>query len=359
MLARDAVIAGYEKILLRRPESEAVIEEHRRAHISVGAFERSLRRSAEYRQRKATPEKGQPWRLFSRRDEPVIAAAHVITAETVDAFIAESDAIGPPSSPEVAAFWNGSRYRTAIAVDENLDPFSDEYVEQQLAVYCEISGRRIDQQNNELTDFDFGRHVEAANPYADFPAHSVAMHMSRIARAIEQSALPTGAQVLDLGCGWGTTSELMAYAGLRVTALDINQKFVDLVNARATRNKTLVKGVRGTFEEIPGDELYDAALYYESLHHAIRPWETLSLVNRRLRPGGKLLLAGEPINDMWKHWGLRLDPLSVYCVRKFGWFESGWSEAFLRSCLERSGFAIDYFAAEAHSIGWIVVASKV
>jgi hypothetical protein len=77
-----------------------------------------------------------------------------------------------------------------------------------------------------------------------------------------------------------------------------------------------------------------------------------------LKPGGKLLLAGEPINDIWKHWGLRTDPLSVYCIRKFGWFESGWSARFLTACVERCGFKVTHFGAEAGSIGWIMVAEK-
>ncbi len=162
--------------------------------------------------------------------------------------------------------------------------------------------------------------------------------------------------ILDMGCGWGTSSEIMAFAGLTVTGLDINPRFVELVNSRSKRIGHNVDAVQGRFDLIPGEALYDAALFYEFLHHAIRPWEVLDLVRSRLKIGGKLLLAGEPINNIWKHWGIRTDPLSLYCIRKYGWFESGWSADFLKECVERSQFKIEHFAEEPNGIGWTLVA---
>ncbi len=98
--------------------------------------------------------------------------------------------------------------------------------------------------------------------------------------------------------------------------------------------------------------------YYECLHHAVRPWIALRAAYERLKPGGRVILAGEPVNDHWKSWGLRVDNLSVYCIRKFGWFESGWSVPFITGCLQRSGFAIDHCGDEGGTIGWIIVGRK-
>ena len=36
---------------------------------------------------------------------------------------------------------------------------------------------------------------------------------------------------------------------------------------------------------------------------------------------------------MWPSWGLRVDQESLYCTRKFGWFESGWTDTFIMSCI--------------------------
>ncbi|WP_292223567.1 class I SAM-dependent methyltransferase [Mesorhizobium sp.] len=355
MITRDDVIAGYRKFLDRAPESDEVISEQISSHESVEAFLASLRQSSEYRSRNGgsvAPPTGSarlsPW-----------PHAKTITPANLESFITSSDEIGPPSSPEVEAFWHGMRYIPAARVNQKLDPFSEEYVGQQIAVYREIAARNLDQHMNELTDFAIEDHVAGANPYTHQPPPAVALHVGRVSRAIQYSGLQIGDHVLDMGCGWGTSCELMAFCGLEVTGLDINPRFVELVNTRAKRLGQKVGAVQGSFEDIPGNALYDAVLYYESLHHAIRPWETLSQVHSRLKPSGKLMLAGEPINEIWKHWGIRTDPLSIYCIRKFGWFESGWSADFISKCVKRCGFEVEYFAEEPGSIGWIMIARKV
>ena len=280
----------------------------------------------------------------------------MISSEDLDSFVERSDSVGHPGSPETQNFWKDIEYRVSTPVDESLDPFSDEYVRQQIAVYSEISGRKINQAENELCDFNLPEHVDAANPYAHQPPHVIGMHMSRISRAIERSGLELNEHILDMGCGWGLSSELFAFSGLKVTAVDINPKFVQLVSARAEKRGHDVRALQGMFEEIPGEDIFDAVAYYECLHHAVRPWVALSAARERLRPGGKLILAGEPINEMWRHWGVRLDPLSIYCIRKFGWFESGWSPTFIRMCIERSGFVIRSCRDEGAPIGWIILA---
>lgn len=354
MITRDDVIAGYRKFLDRVPESDEVISKHAASYDSVEAFLASLRQSPEYRRKNSTsiPTPTGSARLSTWPHATTIKPA------TLESFIAFSDEIGPPSSPDVEAFWRGMRYIPATKVNQKLDPFGEEYAAQQIAVYREIAGRDLDQAMNELTDFAIEDHIAGANPYTHQPPPAVALHVGRVSRAIQYSGLQIGDHVLDMGCGWGTSCELMAFCGLEVTGLDINPRFVELVNTRAKRIGHRVHAVQGSFEDIPGEGLYDAVLYYESLHHAIKPWETLSLVHRRLKPGGKLIFAGEPVNDIWKHWGIRTDPLSIYCIRKFGWFESGWSADFISKCVKRCGFEVGHFAEEPGSIGWIMIARK-
>jgi len=350
-MQRADIVAGYNEVLGRPPESDAIVTAHLAAHGNVEAFRASLRQSPEYQNRNADSN-GTPAALRDWRQDKTI------TRSDLDSFVASSDNIGPPGSPQTDEFWRGTQYVPDTQVNQELDPFSEDYVAQQIAVYKEISARDLDQDANELTEFVLADHIAGANPYTFFPPTSVALHTVRVARAVEHSGLVAGNHILDMGCGWGTSCELMAFFGLEVTGLDINPRFVELVNRRAKRIGHKVGAVQGSFENIPGDKLYDAALYYESLHHAVRPWESLSLVHSRLKPGGKLMLAGEPINDMWKHWGIRTDPLSVYCIRKFGWFESGWSADFISRCVKRCGFEIEHFEAEPGSTGWIMIARK-
>ena len=101
-------------------------------------------------------------------------------------------------------------------------------------------------------------------------------------------------------------------------------------------------------------------LFYECFHHALRPWDLLARMARHLEPEGRLVLAGEPINNIWwTHWGLRLDPLSVYCIHKFGWLESGWSADFLKSAFGRAGLAVQMVEHAEGEIGATVIGSRV
>lgn len=262
-----------------------------------------------------------------------------INKTCLDDFIAQVDKLGGPSTLACAAYWGNFHYSPSFIVDHSLDPWSLEYFEQQLTLYNEISGRKLDQTNYELTEFDLQRHIHSANPYDHQEPSGLAKHLLVLANVCASSFVQKGAKALDMGCGWGLSSELLAYCGLDVVAVDINQSFVDLVNTRAKNKNLNITAVRASFDEYTApDEAFELILFYECLHHATRPWEVLKKMARILSKQGQLFMATEPVQSIWwKHWGLRLDPLSVYCIRKFGWFESGWSEDFLCEMVCRAG----------------------
>lgn len=223
-------------------------------------------------------------------------------------------------------------------VDVTLNPFSQSYFLQQQNLYKEITGRDVQQSTNELYPIDVEFHSAGANPYADRNIPLIARHAATIMWTLVLSDAKPGAKVLDLGCGWGLTSELIAYCGGTVHAVDINPQFVQLVNRRVHRHGLPIKARVANFDELNGNECYDIILFYECLHHALRPWETLKTVTNYLLPDGKIMWAGEPVNDKWwPHWGLRLDAESLYVMRKFGWFEGGWSESFIKECFRTAG----------------------
>jgi ubiquinone/menaquinone biosynthesis C-methylase UbiE len=210
-----------------------------------------------------------------------------------------------------------------------------------VALYREISGRELDPENGELTEVDVVRHAAGANPYVSRDIGFIARHARAVMTAMMAANPPPGARVLDLGCGWGLSTEMIGFAGGRVTAVDINPQFVDLVARRAKMQGRNVDVICSNFNALDLDDTFDIAFFYECLHHAVRPWETLSSVARYVAPNGRIVLAGEPINSVWwRTWGLRLDPLSIYCIRKFGWFESGWSATFLRRMFADIGWEL-------------------
>ncbi len=282
------------------------------------------------------------------------------TAGELDHFVATSDSLGGPGSLGCQNFWSGFCYEPTYLVNQELDPFSEEYVSEQIKLYEEISGRVYDVRQHEMSTFDVERHIAATNPYDHSDPGALAVHLQRLSRALRFAGPQRGEVLLDMGCGWGLSSELAAYLGLTVIAVDVNPSFVRLVNERAKRGKRLITAMASTFEEFTPSEPADIALFYECLHHAVRPWLVLRRLVNGLKQGGRLVLAGEPINNFWwKNWGMRLDPISIYCIRKYGWFESGWSLDFLRKVVHRSGFVPRTYPDSDSEIGYAIVGEKI
>jgi 2-polyprenyl-3-methyl-5-hydroxy-6-metoxy-1,4-benzoquinol methylase len=277
-------------------------------------------------------------------------SARVFTADQLDSFVAKTDELGGPNSAACVEFWRGFHYRPTVQVDLSLDPYGESYYSQQIALYNEISGRGLNQTSNEQFDFDVASHICAANPYNHPDPAVVAHQIGTLTAVCRVAAVKRGALALDMGCGWGLSSETLAYCGLEVDAVDINQNFIDLVNGRAQRLSLPMRAFRSDFDSFqpPLGRKYSLALFYECFHHSTKPWELMRAVVSWLEPSGKLILASEPVQSTWwKSWGLRLDPLSVYCIRKYGWFESGWSEEFLRDMFSRSGLTFSVAEASA------------
>ena len=151
----------------------------------------------------------------------------------------------------------------------------------------------------------------------------------------------------------------MAFCGARVTAVDINPLFVDLITQRAARKNLPINARLSNFDDFLDEDRYDLAVFYECLHHAVKPWETLQHIALHLNPNGKIAIAGEPIVDYWQHWGIRTDCLSAYCVRKFGWFESGWSRDFITKAFDRAGFELHLTPHTGAGPGYIGIAQPI
>ena len=259
----------------------------------------------------------------------------------LDAFVAEVDELGGIAAPAAAAWTADFSMDFDTEVDTTLDGFAPTYAAQQLALYGELSGRTLDQEVNEQTDFAIDEAVNHVNPYVSGDTQRVAHHARTILTSILVTDIPAGARVLDMGCGWGMSTEMFAFSGCDVTAVDINPDFLEVVERRAAPRGYPVTTVRSAFDDFTSDEQFDLVFFFECLHHAVDPVHTLQRLAANVAPGGKIAFAGEPVQSLWwPSWGLRLDAQSVYCIHKFGWFESGWSATHLTECFARAGFEL-------------------
>lgn len=97
--------------------------------------------------------------------------------------------------------------------------------------------------------------------------------------------LPSGAVLLDLGCGPGRSAAIMAAAGHHVTATDASAAMVALA---AERPGVIAR--QETFDDLSGSAVYDGIWANFSLLHAARTDlpRHLATISRALKPGGIL-----------------------------------------------------------------------
>jgi len=122
---------------------------------------------------------------------------------------------------------------------------------------------------------------------ADAQAGEDALAAARLAGAA------SGAEVIDVPCGYGRHTIALARAGFRVVGVDRSQTLLDEAKRRAGHERW-PKLVRADYRELPlPDASFDAALnLFTSLGYLGDEADTkvLGEIRRVLKPGGKLVL---------------------------------------------------------------------
>ena len=284
-----------------------------------------------------------------------------ISPSELDAFIAfiDDECAGNLRHPQAHQRYQPFALKFESRVDESLSPFGDEYFDAQLGLYREIAGRELDQWSGELHPVDVDSLVDAPNPQGIRNVTHVAENVRALTSMLSFTGLPDGARILDMGAGHGMSSEVYDFCGANVHAIDIDPALGDLATRRATKRSLALQRSLANFDSLASIEAgaYDAAAFFQSLHHALRPWRLIEELKTKLTGDGVIAFCGEPITDeRWTHWGLRLDIESTYVARKFGWFESGWSREFITECFAKSGMLLTLFEG-GHEGGLIGVAT--
>lgn len=265
----------------------------------------------------------------------------VSTVAELDAMLMEVDAAHAISDDAVRTALRSFKYAVDFAGLPS-DPFSAEYAQYQLDLYELIAGRpyRIE---NERSSFLSGDPSSLPFPYTTQSWKTVSDHLMLTGLIIRTLALPSKASVLEFGSGWGNTTLALAQMGYQVTAIDIEQRFLDMVEHRC---RGLINPPRLLCRDFAGvgelEDKFDAIVFDASFHHCRDHRALLAALVDRLKPGGKVLFAAEPIDEMLPMpWGLRLDGGSVWSTRCFGWLELGFTETYFREAAGRAGFSVE------------------
>ena len=106
-----------------------------------------------------------------------------------------------------------------------------------------------------------------------------------------RDSLPAAARSgLDLGCGAGRQSVLLADRAEQVLAVDISQRMLEI--ARAKRPRPNIHYLRrGVLDVSPENGPFDVVVSAHTLHHAGDPAVVLPHVRSLVAPGGTLIVA--------------------------------------------------------------------
>ena len=106
-------------------------------------------------------------------------------------------------------------------------------------------------------------------------------HLHRYAQCLE---LVTGKVILDIACGEGYGSNLLADEAVNVTGVDIDGETITKAAAKYKKNN--LNFLKGTADKIPcSDGVFDVVVSFETIEHHNKHDEMMLEVRRVLKPG--------------------------------------------------------------------------
>lgn len=251
------------------------------------------------------------------------------------------------------------RFDLARPHDLPSDPRAEEYRLAQLALYERVAGKPYT-PTAERSIFDAAAAARSPFPYNTGSAEVAGDQLIALGFLLKAMGLQAPSAVLEFGPGWGNTTDALLRLGHRVTAVEIDPAFVELIGRRCADVAERLTLVTADMLDFRTSERFDLVLFFESFHHCSDHRTMLARLDDLVRPGGSVVFAGEPILDLPYPWGLRLDGQSLWSVRQLGWLELGFDTAYFLGALRDFGWRGRRLESRAISpLADVIVATRV
>ncbi len=258
----------------------------------------------------------------------------------LDAVLVDVERRFAASEDEARAELDGFRVR--LPSPPPTDPFSERYAAWVWELYRQLSGKGEYNVTNEFSPFDYERAVHRPYPFETGSAGVVGGDLvarGHLLRCMAEDGigLTPPARIVEFGPGWGNLTNDLVATGFAVTGVEVDSSFCSLIEARCPSPSRLTVVQRDMLSFVT-DEPYDAAVFYASFHHCADHVAMLRRLHDIVRPGGPVFFASEPVQLLDYPWGPRLDGLSVWSTRTYGWLELGFDARYFDQVLTRTGW---------------------
>jgi len=170
-------------------------------------------------------------------------------------------------------------------------------------------------------------------PFGDYNLQESFLRIRDFSYIIELLALSNNetSTLLDLGCGSGWTSLMLAKLGVDVVGCDISKDMIEIAQKNAKKENIDIKFVVSDIEKISFENQFDRILIYDILHHCPDEVKVLQNAFKALKAGG-LILVVEPGG---KH---QYDKEAQKIAKRFGVLEKGYKPSYLKKEMKKIGF---------------------
>ncbi|MFT9847002.1 class I SAM-dependent methyltransferase [Aneurinibacillus sp. REN35] len=133
----------------------------------------------------------------------------------------------------------------------------------------------------------------SAETYDEWCATPLGSFVDAVEKQIMMEALKPkpGEKALDIGCGTGIYSLLLASKGVDVTGIDISRAMLEKAREKAEKASQPITFIDGDIHHLPfADHTFDLAVSTIVLEFVDSPEEALSEAMRVIKPGGRLVI---------------------------------------------------------------------